>query len=161
VRLATELVSDSLVLVLGGKEIRIQHLGRAHTGGDLAVYLPAERVLFLSEIYFNRLFPSMRTAYPTEWVGVIEKAQAMDADFYIPGHGFVDPPDVLEEELEAYKQATIAVIAETTRLHGTGVSADSALALADFGEFETWAGRDRQAERAVPRIYMELNGELR
>ncbi len=160
VRLATELVEGSLSLHLGEKEIQVLHLGRAHTGGDLVVYLPAEKVMFMSEVFFSRLFPSMRSSHPSEWVETIERAQAMDVDVYVPGHGFVDAPMVLAEELEAYRQAVEAVIAEATRLHGMGLSAEEAIEQADFGEYNSWAGRDRQTPRNMPRIYMELNGEL-
>ncbi len=45
----TELVEEEKVLTLGGREIRILFLGRAHTGGDLHVYLPEEKLLFMSE----------------------------------------------------------------------------------------------------------------
>ena len=136
------------------------NLGRAHTGGDLAVYLPAEKILFLSEIYFNHLFPSMRSSFPTEAIATLERAQAMDVDLFIPGHGFIDSPHVLEEELEAYKGAWQAVIAETTRLHHESTPADSVGAKANFGPYNDWMGRDRQTERNTPRIYQELNGEL-
>ncbi len=44
--LPTELVEDRRVLELGGTEIQILFLGRAHTGGDLLVYLPEEKILF-------------------------------------------------------------------------------------------------------------------
>src|SRR5262245_16480839 len=40
----TALVPESRVIKMGGKEFRIQFLGRAHTGGDLVVYLPKEKV---------------------------------------------------------------------------------------------------------------------
>ena len=160
VHLADQIVDDTLVLNLGGKEIHIMNLGRAHTGGDLAVYLPAEKILFLSEIYFNHLFPSMRSSFPTEAVATMARAQAMDVDLFIPGHGFIDSPQVLEEELEAYKQAWSAVIAETKRLHDAGVAADSVPAQANFGEYNGWTGRDRQTERNTPRIYQELEGKL-
>src|SRR5438105_6016139 len=43
----TEPVADRKVLHLGGTEIQILFLGRAHTGGDLQVYLPRERILFM------------------------------------------------------------------------------------------------------------------
>lgn len=154
------LVRDELSLHLGGVEIKILHLGRAHTGGDLAVYLPAERILFMSEIFFSRLFPSMRSAFPSEWIQVIEQAQTMDVDVYVPGHGFIDRPSVLAEELEEYKRAMRAVISETTRLHDAGLSVEEAIARADFGVYESWTGRDRQVERAIPRIYAELEGRL-
>ena len=66
----------------------------------------------------------------------------------------------LREELEAYKQAMIAVMAETKRLHDAGVSADSVGAQANFGEYNGWTGRDRQTERTTPRLYMEFDGKL-
>jgi cyclase len=53
-------------------------LGRAHTGGDLSVYLPRDKVLFMSEAFLHRVFPAMRSAYPTEWVRTLERAQSMD-----------------------------------------------------------------------------------
>ncbi len=157
----TELVPSKRVVELGGKEIQILFLGRAHTGGDLSVYLPEEKILFMSEAYLNRLFPAMRSAYPSEWVAMIEEAQALDVDIYVPGHGFVDySPAVLEEELETYRRAVAAVVAEGTRLHAAGLSADEAAEQAQFGEFEDWWIRSSQGERAIRRVYMELNGEL-
>ena len=156
----THLVETARTLNLGGREIRLLFLGRAHTGGDLVVHLPAEKVLFMSEAYLHRVFPAMRSAYPSEWVAMIEAAQAMDVDIYVPGHGFVDSPAVLEEELETYRQALVQVIAEATRLHSAGLPLEEAVEQADFGELEGWSLRSSQGGRALGRVYMELNGEL-
>ena len=156
----TETVETSDVLTLGGTEIRILFLGRAHTGGDLVVHLPEEKILFMSEAYLNRVYPAMRSAYPSEWVAMIEAAQALDVDTYVPGHGFVDSPEVLAEELETYRQAVAQVIAEATRLHAAGVPLEDAIEQADFGELESWSLRSSQGSRALGRVYMELNGEL-
>ncbi len=159
--LATELVEDKKVLRLGDKEIHIEFLGRAHTGGDLVVYLPEEKILFMSEAYLNRIFPAMRSAHPSEWVLMIEKAQAMDVDIYVPGHGFVESPQVLEEELETYRQALEQVIAVAKRLHGAGLSLEDAQEQARFGDLTSWTLSGGQAATAIRRVYMELNGELR
>jgi len=155
-----ELVETERTLTLGGVEIRLLFLGRAHTGGDLSVYLPDEKVLFMSEAYLNRVFPAMRSAYPSEWVDVIRKAQAMDVDIYVPGHGFVDPPAVLKEELETYRQALERVIAEAGRLHALGVPVDAAADQARFGDLETWSLRSSQGPTAIRRVYLELDGTL-
>ncbi len=158
--LATELVEDRRVIRLGGTEVHVLFLGRAHTGGDLHVYLPRERILFMSEAFLNRIFPAMRSAYPSEWVGVLERAQGMDVDTYVPGHGFVDPPPVLREELETYRRAVASVIGEATRLHGLGLDADAAVEQAEFGDLEGWTLRSSQGPIAVRRVYLELAGEL-
>ncbi len=156
----TNLVPTTETLHLGDHEIRLLFLGRAHTGGDLVVHLPNEKILFMSEAYLNRIFPAMRSAYPSEWVAMIEAAQALDVDTYVPGHGFVDSPEVLAEELETYRQALVQVIDEATRLHAAGLTLEQAIEQADFGDLETWSLRSSQAPRAIGRVYMELNGEL-
>ena len=161
VPMPTELVEKEKTLRLGDKEIRILFLGRAHTGGDLAVYLPREKILFMSEAYLNRIFPAMRSAYPSEWAEMIERAQAMDVEIYVPGHGFVESPAILEEELETFQQAIRQVVAEVTRLHGLGLSADEALDQADFGELETWSLYQSQAPIAIRRVYEEIEGKLK
>ena len=124
------------------------------------VYLPAEKILFMSEAYLNRVFPAMRSAYPSEWVAAIEAAQAMDVEIYVPGHGFVESPAILTEELETYRQALLTVIGEARRLHAAGASPEEAVEQAQFGELETWTLRGGQAATSIKRVYLELNGEL-
>ena len=160
VLLATELVPDRTTLHLGGKEIQILFLGRAHTGGDLSVYVPEDKILFMSEAYLHRVFPAMRSAYPSEWIAAIERAQAMDVDVYVPGHGFVDSPALLEEELEVYKQALMAVLAEGKRLHDAGLPLAEAQDQASFGDLQAWSLYSSQAARAIQQVYAELDGEL-
>ncbi len=158
--LPTEMVEETRTIELGGREIQVIHLGRAHTGGDLMVYLPQEKILFMSEAYLNRVFPAMRSAYPSEWVSVLERAQAMEAEVYVPGHGFVESPEVLKEELESYRQALAQVIAEGKRLHDAGVPVDEAVGQANFGDLEGWSLRSSQGEIAIRRVYAELNRQL-
>src|SRR4051812_18953631 len=50
-----ELVAERKTITMGGEEMQILFLGRSHTGGDLAVSLPRQNILFLSEIYLNRV----------------------------------------------------------------------------------------------------------
>ena len=160
VRLATELVPDRKVIEMGGKEIQVLFLGRAHTGGDLVVYLPAEKIMFMSEAYLHRVFPAMRTAYPSEWVDMIEAAQAMDVDVYVPGHGFVDHPSILDAELELYQGAIRVVIDEARRLYEEGYGLEDAQSLAQFGDLEEWTLRSSQGDRALQQVYAEFDGEL-
>jgi len=157
----SELVSERKVLQLGAQEIQILFLGRAHTGGDLHVYLPKDRILFMSEAYLNRVFPAMRSAYPSEWVGVLRKAEAMDVRLYLPGHGFVEEPPVSREELVEYRKALEAVISEATRLHRAGLPIEEAVKQANFGPYSSWTISKLQGPIAVRKVYDELNGKLK
>ena len=156
----TRLVEDHEIIELGDREIHVRFLGRAHTGGDLVVHLPAEGIVFMSEAFLNRVFPAMRSAFPSEWVVMLERAEALGAETYVPGHGFVDPPAVLREELVTYRNAVAAVIAEVSRLHEDGMEVEEALEEANFGELESWSLRASQKPMAIRRVYMELDGDL-
>jgi cyclase len=155
------MTGNTQVIDVGGIEVRALFLGRAHTGGDLMVHLPKQKILFMSEAYLNRVFPAMRSAYPTEWVSVIDKALAMDVDRYIPGHGFIEEPKASREELVEFRNSLQAVIAEVTRLHKLGLSADDAIKQANWGPYTDWFLRDQQAPIAVRKVYEELDGKLK
>ncbi len=173
--LPTEVVADKRVIKMGKTEIQILNLGRAHTGGDLEVFLPKEKVLFMSEAYLHRVFPAMRSAYPTEWLATIKKAQALNAKWFIPGHGFVDDPKTLKSELEIYRQALATVVNESKRLHdqkipctaaagggrGTPAPKCEAAQKANWGPYKDWTLRDGQEETAIRRVYDELDGKLK
>ena len=156
-----ELVANTKTITMGGEEIQILFLGRSHTGGDLAVWLPRQKILFLSEIYLNRVFPAMRSAYPSEWLTALDKAEAMNANIYIAGHGFTETGAVSREEIRAYRTAMAAVIAEATRLHKAGVPVDEAIKQAHWGEYASWTLASSQGPIAIRKVYEELNGQLK
>ena len=157
---APAMTSDRQTINVGGIEVQAIYAGRAHTGGDLLVYLPKQRILFMSEVYLNRVFPAMRSAYPTEWVSVIDKALAMDVDRFVPGHGFIEEPKASREELIEYQKAMRYVIAEVKRLHKLGLSADDAAKQANWGPYQEWFLVDQQGPIAVRKIYEEIEGKL-
>jgi cyclase len=156
-----ELVFARKPLLVRGEEIQVLFLGRAHTGGDLSVYLPRKKILFLSETFLNRVFPAMRSAYPSDWLKALDRAEAMKADVYIPGHGFTESGPVSKEELAAFRKALAAVIAEATRLYKAGVPVDEAVKKANWGEYASWTLASSQGPIAVRRVYEELRGALK
>ena len=157
----SEAVADRRVLKMGSTEVDVLYNGRAHTGGDLEVLLPKERIAFLSEVFSNHVFPSMRTANPIEWVTTLKKVSALDADVFLPGHGFVDDPPVLREELAAFSQAVVYVVTEVTRLHNRGLTVAAAAKEANWGPYETWTSKERNAPIAIQRVYDDLDGKLK
>ena len=156
-----ELVADREMLVLGDEPIAIMFLGRAHTGGDLSVFVVRQKILFLSETFLNRVFPAMRSAYPAEWLRALSRAEDVNADVYIPGHGFTESGSVSREELVAYHRALEAVVAEATRLYKAGVPVDDAIKQANWGEYAGWTLASSQGPIAIRRVYEELSGRLK
>jgi glyoxylase-like metal-dependent hydrolase (beta-lactamase superfamily II) len=161
VKQPTEPVSDRRVITMGGTEIDVLFLGRAHTGGDLQVYLPREKILFMSEVFSNRIFPSMANGYPSEWVEALKKAEQMDVGWFVPAHGFVDSAAVMREEERNYRLALERIIAEGRRLHDAGTSIENAPAAARLEPYDGWTRAGNNAFAGLKRVYMELDGALK
>jgi glyoxylase-like metal-dependent hydrolase (beta-lactamase superfamily II) len=145
---------------LGGITVEVRFLGRAHTGGDLMVHVPDAKILFMSEAYLNRVFPAMRSAYPDDWVEVVDRALMMPIDRYVPGHGFIEAPAVSREELKAFREALVAVTAEARRLHGLRLSPEDAVKAANWGEYRDWFLAEQQAPIAIRRVFDMLEGRV-
>jgi len=158
---STAMTGDRESVDVGGITVEVLFLGRAHTGGDLMVHLPREKILFMSEAYLNRVFPAMRSAYPTEWVQTLDRALSMDVERYVPGHGFIEEPRASREELVAFRTAVAAVNAEVRRLHAAGLSVEGAAKAAQWGEYGSWLLAEQQAPIAIRRVYAELDGTVR
>lgn len=161
----TELVTDKRTLSVGGTDIQILNLGRAHTGGDLLVYLPKDKIMFMSEVYLRGVFPAMRSAYPSEWVETIKKAEAMDVNLFVAGHGWLDDAVTMKAGLIDFRKALEHVIAEGKRLHAAKVPCPEAakcdaVKQAKWGPADSLALKDAQAPIALAKVYQEADGKL-
>ena len=63
---------ESMTLNLGGKEIQIIHNGPAHTRGDSIVFVPEDRIVYVSELLFYNRFPWMNSGY-VGWIDAIDR----------------------------------------------------------------------------------------
>jgi cyclase len=163
VRVPQETVADRRTITMGGTEIQILFLGRAHTGGDLHIFLPRENILFMSEAFFNRLYPSVggsRSAYPIEWIDTIKKAEALNARLVVPGHGFVDSPEVLREELVNFRRALENLVSESRRMKAANVAVENAPRGINLGEFQYWYRAANNMPDAVRQVYLEIDRKL-
>lgn len=152
---------DGRTVALGGRDIRVLFLGRAHTGGDLAVYLPRERVAFLSEVFIDHIFPSMANGYPREWIDALRRAEAIDAAIVVSAHGRIGAPlSVGMATLTDYRMAVERVVAEGRRLREAGVPAGEAASRAELGAFRDWWRAADNAAGALRRVYADLEGTL-
>ena len=49
---------DRATFYVGGKEIQVLYFGRAHTLGDSIVFVPQDRIAYVSKVFFSEEFPS-------------------------------------------------------------------------------------------------------
>jgi cyclase len=82
----TVTLDERMTLFRGDREIRLLYLGRGHTGGDVVVYLPKERVLCSGDLLVNGI-ANLVDGYVNEWPAALDKLMALDFVDVIPGHG--------------------------------------------------------------------------
>ena len=81
-------------LFLGGKEIRLLHVGRAHTDGDVVVYFPAERALYVGDLMSatngvtNPAVDYSSGGSLEEWPRTLDQVLQLDFQIVIPGTGY-------------------------------------------------------------------------
>jgi len=92
--LPTRTLTSSLTLNEGGREIQLLLLGRAHTDGDLFIYLPQEKVVATGDAVIDWM-PFMNDGYPEDWIATLNALERFDFTRIIPGHGEVAPREHL------------------------------------------------------------------
>ncbi|MCU1386211.1 MAG: hypothetical protein JWL71_4908 [Acidobacteria bacterium] len=82
----TVTLTDQMTLYRGDREIRLLYLGHGHTGGDIVVYLPKEKVLCTGDLLVHDI-ANLIDGYVNEWPDALEKLKPLDFVDVIPGHG--------------------------------------------------------------------------
>jgi len=118
----------NMTLYRGDREIQIRFLGRAHTAGDVVVFLPKEKIVMTGDLLTSAL-SNMSDAYVNEWVATLDELKKIDFVTVLPGHGeaFTDRAKI--DYFQAYLRD---VWSEVTRLKQEGVSAEDAAKRADL-----------------------------
>jgi len=88
--LPTRTVTTTTTLKEHGREIQLHVLGRAHTNGDLFVYLPKEKVVATGDALIDWM-PFMNDGYPEDWINTLTALEKLDFTSVVPGHGVVLP----------------------------------------------------------------------
>jgi len=160
-RRPTQTFRDRVTLYLGGKEIQILYPGKAHTRGDSIVFVPQDRIVYMSELYFHNEFPFIADGYGISWIKALEVAEGLGADIFVPAHGSIPAnPRETREGLRRNKQILINVRDAVQNQIARGATEDQAVAALPFPEYNGLRGYPEQKDLAVRRIYQELKGQL-
>jgi cyclase len=160
-RLPNQTFRDRMTLYLGGKEIQILYVGRAHTRGDAIVFVPQDRIVYLSELYFANQFLFINDGYGIDWLRALDAVEALGADIFVPGHGPV-PADPREtrQGLRRFRQMLVDVRDAVQKEIARGATEDQAVRTIRWPQYEGLQGYSAQRETAVRRLYQQLTGKL-
>jgi len=160
-RLPNQTFRDRMTLYLGGKEIQVLYVGRGHTRGDSIVFVPQDRIVYLSELYFADQFLFITDGYGLDWLRALEAIEALDADIFVPGHGPI-PADPREtrQGVRRFRQMLIDVRDGVQKEIARGATEEEAVATLRWPQYEKLLGYDAQRPIAVRRFYQQLTGKL-
>lgn len=111
-------------LTLDGVKFTLIHVAPAHTSGDLAVFLPAQKIVFTGDlITSNRPDPLIhlnKNGSSEGWIQFVKTLASLDAETYVPGHGELQTKADIEKRLSE----TEAKRAKIQKLVAEGKSLD-------------------------------------
>ncbi|MCE2557244.1 MAG: MBL fold metallo-hydrolase [Acidobacteria bacterium] len=141
-------MNEKMTLFRGGREIQVIFLGRAHTGGDVVVYFPQDKLVFTGDILFGG--PSfLGDGYVDDWPQTLENLKALDFDIVVPGHG---PPMTDLSPIEKSQDYYRALWERTAAKHAAGVSVEEAIETIDMSD----TGFRNPSDVEVQRMYHRL-----
>ncbi len=147
---------NRMTLFRGGREIQLLFIGRGHTGGDVVVYLPKEKVICTGDLFTGG--PGyLADGYLDEWIASLDELKKLDFEAVIPGHGEVIMGSAIAKERIGFAQAYMRDLwTQAGELKRQGVSAEDAAKRIDLtahkANFPQIAAVGADG-RAVARIY--------
>jgi glyoxylase-like metal-dependent hydrolase (beta-lactamase superfamily II) len=122
VTLPTMTFDRSLILRRGPRTVEILWLGRAHTDGDVFVFLPNEKIIVTGDA-LHGWTPFMGDSYPYDWIQTLDAAEKLDFNLALGGHG-----DVMHGKLrfELWKQYFQDLMDQTAAAYAQGASLEQA-----------------------------------
>ena len=78
---------DQVSVWLGRREVRIMHIGRGHTAGDVVAVVPDAGVVFAGDLVEYKSACYCGDAHFTDWPATLDHLAEMQANALLPGRG--------------------------------------------------------------------------
>jgi glyoxylase-like metal-dependent hydrolase (beta-lactamase superfamily II) len=155
-------VRNAMSVWSGRKEFQILWLGRAHTAGDLIVYVPSEKAAATGDIIFKASVGWQGDAFPNDQPATLDALKKLDVELLLPGHGDHIQGnaniDTAITNLQGYLREEWRQASEAKQ---QGATPDAALAKMDFSRFRGAYGNGvTPSLAAVRRIYNIIDGKV-
>ena len=111
-RLPNRTIAETETVTLSGVPVTLLHIAPAHSTGDIVVFLPRQRVVFVGDLLTMDMatYPIIHVGGSSEgWLRTMRAILALKADTYVSGHGTLKTRQELQAlfELVAARRAAI------------------------------------------------------
>ena len=150
----TELIADQRNLKLGKTTVQLLYVGPAHTPGDMAVWLPQQKILFAGDVvYTERMLAVIPIGNTKHWVLAFDKLMALKPATIVPGHG---RPTTVEAARRDTRDYLSFLLVEAKRILDGGGSLQDAVEKVDQSRFRSLHNFDLLALRNMNQVFQEV-----
>lgn len=151
-----------MTVYLGKRRIEIMHLGRAHTAGDIVVWVPDSGVLFSGDTVEYKAACYCGDAHLKDWPGTLDNIAALGVRKLVPGRGdALVTPEMVRDGLAMTRDFLTTLYESVSASAARGLSLKEAFdrcrEVSDpkFGDFAIY---EHVLPFNVARAYDEANG---
>jgi glyoxylase-like metal-dependent hydrolase (beta-lactamase superfamily II) len=154
----SQYLEEGMQFRLGDVDFTVTVVGKAHSDGDLTLYVAPDRVLFSGDVIFEGRVPFLGDSNTRNWVAVLERMEREQLTALVPGHGGVatDP--------NAAISLTRRYLAYLRQQMGAAVSEFIPFSVAyeetDWSEFEDLPAFAEANRRNAYQVYLSMEAEL-
>lgn len=103
-----DLEADEWAADLGGVRVRVRHPGPGHTPGDLVVSVDEESFTVCGDLVSVRYHVNYEDAALDRLASGLATLRGFDTRTYVPGHGAVGGPEILDRQLSYHREVADA-----------------------------------------------------
>jgi glyoxylase-like metal-dependent hydrolase (beta-lactamase superfamily II) len=83
--------AGEMTLFLGKREVKLAHIGRGHTAGDIIAWVPDAKVVFSGDLVEYRSACYCGDAHLADWPATLDRLAGLGARALVPGRGAALP----------------------------------------------------------------------
>jgi glyoxylase-like metal-dependent hydrolase (beta-lactamase superfamily II) len=153
---------DQISVWLGRREVRIMHIGRGHTAGDMIAIVPDVGVVFAGDLVEYEAACYCGDAHFTDWLATLDNLAEMQANALVPGRGAaLTTPQMVMEGIELTTDFIATLYGSVQESVAKGRSLKEAFDFARLAmdpKFKTFAIYEDCLPFNVARAYDEARG---
>ena len=136
----------SMSIYIGGRELEILHLGKAHTSGDIFIHVPSEKLVFTGDVIQKERVPYLGDSYPHDWLDTDDRVSELPINRFVSGHGDIGNHDDLMEA-RAFIHNLVGETINTIQDGKGKEEAQNQVIESMTSRFSNWVGFDTMDEK--------------
>ncbi len=156
---------ERMPIWLGGESVELLHFGPCHTDGDVVVFFPSEKTVYVGDLLFtNGWIPRLdgdAGGSALNCVEVLGKVTELDAELIVPGHGRPIDRSAYEEALAPWIGYLVELRDSVSARIGRGLSLEDMRQTLQLSTYEDWGLYHELLPYNIDAVYSELLGHAK